>query len=341
MLPLLLSAFVLGSSPASAFKWHSCPAPPLPVYPSVLGATNSPFVHPGHELHIILNEQQVAQSGGFSLTPDGNEIAVVFHSLFGNSVALPPFSASAVSPAVLVFNFPDAATEIGRALAGPVAIRVHANGRLVAYIHWADLVGLPATNDITSLVLQDAADQVVHAALGADGDVWIPASFQGEPMIMPTCPGNFIVPQPFSIAGATLEGASPTGFEPLAHVHEIIGYLGDVVINDTSFYGMLYPQRIQPVHEVGTLGVSICRLNDAMDLVLRLKGRPAFIRAADSPFRAAAQNSSPVALYLMASRQCPGQSAQADQSSAYRDSFGNNCVDGHPSVPPGLVGAGK
>jgi hypothetical protein len=312
------------AQPAAAFKWRSCPTLPLPVYPSVLGATSSPFVHPGHELRIILNDDQVLASGGFSRAEGGDEISIVFRSIFGDAVPLAPRAATASSKNLLVFDFPDY-TEEGRPLAGPVEIKVFANDQLVAFISSTDLVALPPANDVTGLLLGDASDQVVLASLDANGDLWIPARFQGDPMIMPSCPGNFILPQPFTVAGAEIVGAEGNDSNPLPQIRGVVGYLGDVVIGGDSFYGMLYPQQIDLVHVAGTLGVSICRLNDAMDLVLRVQGQASFVRSRNSPFRSVAWQSTPVSLRILAPAACPGQGSGVGLSTTHRDSFGNVC----------------
>ena len=330
---------LLASHRANAFKWHSCPTPPLPVYPSALGATNAPFIHPGHELTIVLNQDEVALTGGFSIEPDGNQIFVNFPSLFGAPIPLSPRTATAASSAVLTFSFPDTASalDVGRVLAGPVAIQVVANAHVVADINATDLVALPPATDVTELVLGTDPEQSVAAALGADGDLWIPASFHGDPMpTMPGCIGTFIIPVALHIGGATVEGDVPTNFDGLDRIRKIAGYLGDIVVNDFNFYGMLYPLRIDLVHQDGTLGVSICRRNDAIDLVLRLQGDQSWARSPASPFRQVAADSTPLSLHLTAAPLCPGLEERSDNGDTERtehaqsdstphDSFGNDC----------------
>src|SRR2546428_12461309 len=105
------------ASEARAFKWSSCPAPPLPIYPPDIGATNTPFIHPGHELTIVLNRAQVAATGGFGLSPDANTVSILFPSIFGPPVHLDARSATATSRSSLTFAFPDSEAEIGRTAA--------------------------------------------------------------------------------------------------------------------------------------------------------------------------------------------------------------------------------
>lgn len=338
-LSLLLGVCTLAAPyrQAWAFKWRACPVPPLPVYPSALGATSAPFIHPGHLLTLVLNQDEVETTGGFSLQPDGNRVAVTFASLFGVPVPLPHFAVTANSPSALTFSFPDTQQETGRILSGPVAVRIFARRQLVADIRASDLVALPPATDVTDLLLGDDPEQVVLVALGADGDLWVPARFHGAPKSMPTCPGNFIMPMPLQVAGAAVAGGLPSAYNPLAHICGVVGYLGDVVVNDIDFYGMLYPQRINLVHVAGTLGVSICRLNDAMDLVLRIHGTEAWAQSPVSPFASVAADAAPIPIQLIAERVSPGsgkEEAQDDQSAGdstpVTDSFGAFCPTAEP-----------
>lgn len=322
-LALSLAALLAGDA-ALAFKWHDCPSPPVPLNPSRLGATQSPFIHPGHELRIFLNAAQVAASGGFSLEPDGNAVDVTYQSLFGEPVALARRHAIAVGPSVLSLTFPDAAAEIGRDLAGPVEVIVHVGDRLVARIDARDLVGLPPARDVGDLLLGEGRVARVAATLSSRGDLWIPARFEGGPgMEMPGCDGNFIMPEPISIAGATTRGVLPNGIDPLDRIRTMQGYLGDMTINGTSFYGLLYPEKIRLVHLPGTLGVSVCRKNDASDLVLRMRGSRAWARSRRSPLRAAIADSAPLEIQLRGAAPVP---ARSDARGGTYDSFGNACV---------------
>lgn len=309
---LLVGALVPGSlfgvaREAAAIKWRDCPAVPVPLYPSTLGATNSPFVHPGHALRISLNEAQTAASGGFSLEPDGNEVEIVFASLFGEPVPLAPRRATASTPDVLEITFPDTAAEVGRALAGPVAIRVRRGEVTVAQIAAKDLVGLPPASDLTGFILGAGERVVIPAALGADGSLWIPVAFHGDPMAMPGCPGNYIKPVPILVGGALLADDLRGRRDPLRQRRRLSFFLGDVVINDASFYGVEFMKRLPTMHVAGTTGISICRMNDSIDVVLRLHGGRSWARSKRSPFAPLVRDASPVRIELRAIPPVPGK----------------------------------
>jgi hypothetical protein len=176
---------------------------------------------------------------------------------------------------------------------------------------------------VTPLVLGENPDQIVAAALSASGDLWIPARFSGDPMTMPTCPGNFIFPVPLEIGGGAVIGRLASNYNPLSTIRGVVGYLGDEVIGGTDFYGMLYPQRINLVHVADTLGVCICRLNDAVDLVLQVKGASAWAQSR-SPFRFVAWGSQPILLQLFGAQPVPA-STNSSGSTTMLDSFGNDC----------------
>jgi hypothetical protein len=311
------------SLPAHAAKWQSCPAPPIPVYPSVQGATTAPFIHPGHDLTIVLNSAEMASTGGFSLAPEGgNVVAIEFHSLFGQPIDLAPRMATAYVSNTLIFTFPDTEVEVKEPLAGPVDVQVTTvAGTQVAHISWTDLVALPPTNDVTPLVLGEDSDAVILSALSADGDLWVPAHFQGDPMVMPSCPGNFIVPVPVQVAAAEVVGADPSVPNPLAHISGLDGYLGDLAIFGNNFYGMLLPIPIKLVHVAGTLGVSLCQLNDAVDVVLRVHGAAAWANSNASAFKSVAIDSTPIPLRMIAARFNPSANPTTQD-----DSFGAECL---------------
>lgn len=311
----------LSAGPVLAFKWSSCPTPPPPVYPSDIGATNAPFIHPGHFLTIVLNDSEVALTGGFSLDPDGNDVAITFISPFGAPISLAPRTATATALSVLTFDFPDTQNEGLGILTGPVDVSVTVAGVAIAHIRAADLVALPPASDVTSIVLGGDPDATVLAALGADGDIWVPAGFSGHPMSMPGCPGDFIMPAPIMLGGATVAAPLPTKREPLERIHGVEAYLGDMNINGVNFYGMPSQQPIDLVHTDGTLGVALCRMNDALNVVLRVKGNQSWVLPQSSPFRFIAAGARPIPLHLTGAPLTPGLRPPVD-------SFGNPCVPG-------------
>ena len=323
--PVAVGLALLVSHPATAFKWSSCPTLPLPLYPSTLGATNAPFIHPGHALTIVLNQDETASTGGFSLTSDGNSIAISFRSLFGAAIDLDPLEATATTSSVLTFDFPDTSDGGAAVLAGPVDILVTVNGGVVAHIAASDFVALPNATDVTSAVLGADPDLTVLGALAADGDIWVPAAFQGTPMEMPGCPGDFIVPAPILLGGATVDGLTPANPNPLDHIRGVVSYLGDMEISGSSFYGMLNPHPISLVQVNGTLGVAICRMNDAVDVVLRVQGDRSWALPQSSPFRLVASGSRAIPLHLNAPSLRPGKQGPP---AVVSDSLGNPCVPG-------------
>jgi hypothetical protein len=318
---LALILVLQGASVASAAKWNSCPEPPFPTYPSVIGATNSPFVHPGHDLTIVLNEKELLQTGGFSTAPDGNEVLVRFVSPFGPSTEMAPIWTDA-SVASLTFAFP-AEQRNGEALVGPVEVIVLAGGRTVAYIAAEDLVALPPSNDVEPLLFGSGQPLVVLGAVGADGDVWIPVRINGTMMEKPTCPGDFIFPVSLQVAAAEIDADTGVKREPLRNIRGVSGYLGDVVVRDYSLYGAPFQTPIRLVHVASTLGVTICQLNDALDVVMRVQGAQSWVKSKSSPFDAFVRGCRPVPLLLESARTAPPQAHGA--SPVQRDSFDNDC----------------
>ena len=322
---------IVSAAPAEAFKWRQCPPPPVPVNRSVLGGTNSPFVHPGHDLTILLNDEEVQLTEGFRTDVAGNSIAVTFVSLFGDPIVLPARSAMAESTASLTFKFPDTLAEVGRTLSGPVEIVVSTGDKEVAHIAAEDLVALPSPVDLTPLLLGDLSARIVPAALGHDGDLWLPVSFSGKPMGgMPGCDGDdFIMPIPMQVSGATVVGDVLFPFSPTERIRRIDGYLADIILNGTSYYGLLYPEQINLVQVGDTLGVSVCRLNDATSLVMRVRSNQGWVQA-NSPFRLVARDSTPLALELhkapLVPRSATATASANDLDALGRvDSFGSQC----------------
>jgi hypothetical protein len=312
---------LLSVAPAYAAKWLSCPAPPFPVYPSTLGATNSPFVHPGHDLTLVLNEEEIQASGGFAAGTDANRIDVVFHPTMGPQIPLASRYATAAGPESLTFAFPNTADELGRLVVGPVELSVYSGNQLLAHIAAEDLVALPPTNDVTPILLGDQPSDIVEAALGADGDLWIPAHFAGDRMAMPTCPGDFVFPISVQIGAATIAMDTQIHLQPLQHLRGITAYMGDVTVWDYSLYGMQMPMPIRLMHIAGSLGVSICKLNDAEDVVLRIRGDSSWAQCRQSPFSFATADGDPIPLFLMGAPVLPGQPQAAF------DSLGNECTN--------------
>ena len=337
LIAVVTLAIVALAGRADAAKWHDCPGNPDPVYVSSLGATNAPFAHPGHELRITLNESQVNASGGFSTDPDGNRVEVEIRSLYGDPIALAPRTATAASTSSLTITFPDAAAETGSALAGPAQIRVFRGSILVARIDSTDLVALPPRTDVTALLMGLDPNQVVYAALGADGDVWIPVSFHGKEMPMPGCPGDVMMPMQINVGGAEIPGVTTKRSGPLERMRRMALYFGDFEMNGFPFYGALSPDRIALKHVAGSRGISLCQMNDVIDLVLRVDGNRSWARSKRSPFADVVRDAAPIRLRLRGSKPMPAGAL----SSPLVDSFGGTCETApeinpanRPATPP-------
>lgn len=334
---LVLLALAVAAGRADAAKWHNCPGDPDPVYVSSLGATNAPFAHPGHDLRITLNESQVSASGGFALEPDGNRVEVEIRSLYGAPIVLAPRLATAASASSLTFAFPDTAAETGSALAGPAQVRVFRGSILVARIDSTDLTALPPRTDVTALLMGLDPQQLVYATVGANGDVWIPASFHGKEMPMPGCPGDVMMPMQVDIGAAEIPGITSKRSGPLERMRRMSLYFGDFEMNGFSFYGALSPDRIALKHVAGSRGISLCQMNDVIDLVLRVKGNRSWARSKRSPFADVVRDAAPIPLRLRGSKPMPENA----QSTMLTDTFGSTCETApeinpanRPAAPP-------
>lgn len=320
-LALLVVVLAFVVERADAAKWHDCPGNPDPIYVSSLGAANAPFAHPGHDLRITLNQSQVNASGGFATTPDGNRVEVEIRSLYGDPVTLAPRLATATSTSSLTFAFPDSAAETGQALAGPAQVRVFRGPILVARIDSTNLVALPPRTDVTALLMGLDPQQVVSAALGANGDMWIPASFHGKEMPMPGCPGDVMMPMQIQVGAAEVLGVPAGRQGPLERIRQLSLYFGDFQMNGFSFYGAQSPDRIRLPHVAGSRGVSLCQMNDVIDLVLHVKGKRSWVLSKRSPFADVVRDAAPIKLRLRGSKPMP----DGAQASPLRDSFGSSC----------------
>jgi hypothetical protein len=321
-----LLAFVV--EPADAAKWHSCPGDPNPIYVSSLGAANAPFAHPGHDLRITLNESQVSASGGFATTADGNRVEVEIRSLYGEPIALAPRLATATSPSSLTFAFPDTAAETGHALAGPAQIRVFRGDLLVARIDSTNFVALPPRTDVTALLMGLDPQQVVQATVGWNGDIWIPASFHGKEMPMPGCPGDVMMPMQIEVGAADLVGVDEKRNGPLERIRNMSLFFGDFEMNGFDFYGAQSPDRIPLKHVAGSRGVALCQMNDVIDMVLRIKGKRAWVRSKQSPFASVMRDAAPLSIRLRGARPMPDK-AQARVT----DSTGSSCETSRGTDP--------
>jgi hypothetical protein len=282
LIGLVIVGLIPLASPASAAKWsRGCPTAARRLYPAAVGATTAPFAHPGHEIGIVLSAPEIENSGGFSTDTDGNRIEIVFASIFGSYVPLPFFTAAAVSVSTLYFDFPDAEALIGRPLAGPVEVRVFRGDQLVAHIDPSSrFVALPRANDVEAIITRQVSSSQTRTALGAldqRGYVWVPIQFRGfgtTSGTMPHCPAEFIPLSAFAVGvDVRGNGRDVSAFPPLRDVRSANLYLGDFEVDDGNAYGTRLPRPLRLLRVPGGFGVSLCAINDAADVVLRLRGR--------------------------------------------------------------------
>jgi len=325
---ILLSALSLlaGSTPVGAAKWtHGCPSAPIRLTPSVLGATTSPFIDPGHEIGIVLSSSELRTKGGFSALNDGNIITVTFASLFGGPIVLPSFTAAALSAGTLYFTFPDTRVVLGRALAGPVEIRVVTRGRVSALISPRTLVALPPANDVSELV-NEGSSRAALATMDSRGQLWIPLSFSRMhpmPMPMPNCPDDavFTPRNAFAVGVEVRAGMDHPTYPPLRAVRKGDVFLGDFQGNGGNVYGARV--RRMPLLRISRgFGVAVCAVNDAANIVLKLRGRRRWAEPG-SGFSSWMVSSQPLAITLA---DVTSQfDVSKDLDGLQFDSFGTSC----------------
>lgn len=320
----LVAALLLQPASVMGAKWPHCPsADLLRLVPSRIGAAQAPFVHPGHELGIFLTDGDVAASGGFSIEPGGNTIEITFASLFGDPVSLPAFAVAAVSPATLYFDFPDARTIVGRALAGPVEIRVLTGGRVTAQIDPRHLIALPPPNDVAGIV-SGAQQQVALATMDARGSIWVPVRFAGfgrSDMPMPGCESEYtpVTALTVGVSVRVQPDAVPDpvfSYAPFRAIDKVDLFLGDFVVANRNYYGMRWG-RVGVSRIPRGWGMRICGVNDAVDLVLRARGYLRWARPW-SNFATWMEASRPLEISL-------DQLAAGDVS-GNKDAFGAECL---------------
>jgi len=306
---VLIALFVAGAylfgpaAPARAVKWNHCPSR-LGYYPSRIGAVTTPFVHPGHEIGILLSDKEMADSGSFSTDPDGNTVTVTFASLFGPPITLPPVTVTAVSPATLYFAFPDTSIALGHPLAGPVEIVVTTGERTTADIDPRHLVALPPATDVGRLA-SGAIEQNVLATMDTRGAIWIPVQFGSYGTMdkpMPMCPGQFtplvaltVGISVRSIPSQVFSGAPPT-YPPFRSLRKVNLFLGDFLANGVNHYGEQMSDMTVTRMPHGW-GVRVCGRNDALDVVVRAPGWHRWTRPW-SAFRTWMPSSQPMSVAL-------------------------------------------
>ena len=326
-----LGVFLLGTlTTAEAVKWRNCPSSqPLTLNPSKIGATNAPFIHPGHELGIFLSQGEVRASGGFSTAPMGNIVSIHFASLFGNPIDLPAFTAAAVSSTALYFTFPDARESLGRAAAGPVEVVVLTGTEITAHIMPHDFVALPPANDVKAL-LQGGVEQAALATLDTQGSVWVPVQFSGlgvSNVPMPNCPMLLVPITSFTVGISVrtnpLERPPlPTSYPPFRGLEGVDLFLGDLFLGTTNYYGMQMG-KLRVFRIPRGWGIRICSVNDAVDLVLRARGWQRWAKPW-SDFATWMPDSQPLGIVL--SNLSANPPAQYPPANPKSDAFGVECL---------------
>jgi hypothetical protein len=322
---MLVAVVLVAASSGRAAKWKRCPsAVPLHVYSSRLGAVGAPFVHPGHEFGVMLQETDVARTGGFSLVPGGNEVLITYDSLFGAPVSLPPLRVAAVTPSTLFFTFPDARTILGRALAGPVDLRVMTGLRMTAHIDSRHLVALPPANDVAQMVA-GVPQQGALATMDRRGAIWVPVRFSGfgeSHMPMPGCESKYTPIHALTFGVSTRvkpELPGPNTYAPFRALRRADFYLGDFVVDGSNYYGMKWG-RLDVTRMPRGFGMRICGVNDAVDLVVKARGYVRWTRSY-SNFASWMPDSRPLEIDFT-------QLAASEVVSAHgsTDAFGAECV---------------
>jgi hypothetical protein len=216
---------------------------------------------------------------------------------------LPLRTVAAVSSSTLYFDFPDTQAEVGRQLAGPVSVSVTTGGVLTAEIMSRHLVALPPPNNVGALVA-GSVDQPALGTMDVRGAIWIPVEFSAfgtmqKPMMM--CPGTFIPLTAFTVgvsvrAQPSFVDGAPPSYPPFRALRRVDVFLGDFLMNGTNYYGI--PVGSVPVFQFSRgWGMTVCGLNDAVDIVLRARGWGRWARPW-SPFGAWMPASKPLNINL-------------------------------------------
>ena len=164
------------------------------------------------------------------------------------------------------------------------------------------------------------------AALDSRGALWIPIEFSGygsSEMDMPHCQSDFI---PLGAFGVGVHVRANDGEEasvpPLRAARRARLYLGDFRIDGGNAYGLRLPRGIRLHRMPRGFGVGICAVNDAVDLVLRIRGRRRWARPG-SQFAQWVSDSRPLAISLSDASAEPDIHRQVDGVSF--DALRNQC----------------
>lgn len=321
-LALLLSA--VSPRPAVAIKWPSgCPTSRgTLVHAGGHLYVDAPFVHPGHEMGLFLDQREVRRRGGFSLEPEGNTVQIVFRPLGGGAaITLPAFAVTAASADALYFPFPDTRAVLGRIVAGPMDVLVRSGARVRRARR---VVALPPGNDVLSL-LASGVDATALATVDRSRRLWIPLEFAGlgPGMPMPSCPVELTQKMAFAVRLVPTEVDVDDVLPHASYTNLRRGklYFGDFLLNGINVYGEDTGSTLD-VRELNRAAI-ICGLNDALSLVLMVRLNESAL-GPRSRILPVVEGGAPLPLELA---NVSGEPAIASQlASAAEDSFGNRCA---------------
>lgn len=318
-----LSLFALTPDTAQAIKWPSgCPTSrPEPVRAGSRMFASSPFVHPGHEVGLFLEERDVRRRGGFAIEPDGNTIEIVFRPLGGPPIPLPSFTATAVSASALYFTFPDTRAVLGRVVAGQMDITIRGAG-FVRRAHRP--VALPPGNDVLTM-LEHGIDATALGAVDAMQRLWIPLEFAGfgPGMPMPTCPVELTQKTAFAVRLVpTLDDVDDVlPHASYTNMRKAKLYFGDFLLNGINVYGQDTSSSLD-VREMSRAAI-VCGMNDALSLVLMVRLKEAAL-GPRSRILPIIKDGSPLPIELA---NISAEPVVANQlGTVTEDSFGNACA---------------
>jgi hypothetical protein len=326
----VLRALALGISllaaaaPAQGAKWRHCPSE-LGYYGSLIGGLSAPFIHPGRELGIFLTEREARESGPFSTEPDGNTVHVTFASLWGDPIALPPFSAAAVSPTTLFLRFPDTRALLGRPLAGPVALQVTTGGRMTADILPRHLVALPPATNVAALVA-GSLEQPALGTMDTRGAIWVPVEFSAYGPMRSRCrcargrsSAHRLRGRHDGALDALVRGRRAADLSALPHPPQGRPLPRRLPRRRDELLRCARGEPARVPHPRG-FGIKVCGVNDAVDLVMKAPGWSRWAKPWSS-FGAWMPSSQPLEIVLN------GMTVdQGNLGTGGLDAFGEECI---------------
>jgi hypothetical protein len=282
--------------PAWGAKWYGgCPRVRY-KFTSLGGglyATSRLFEHVGHEVTYFLPH------GGLSTDPDATTIEVTFTPPEdGPRIPLPPFTVTATSPTTVTFVVPDSRPALGRLVVGHAEIAIK-NGTTVLALGRRQVI-LPPMNDVRELV-NAGYDVDVLGAMDKGGRIWVPLGFRDfgqteSPLAQ--CP-TILTP----VTAFALDASLKKGDDQLiewVHMGQLRKnklFLGDYLLLGDNMYGNRLQTKLNVAPTKGN-GVSLCGLNDALELVVQIKATNPALTNKKSDLLPLVRDGSPVVLKL-------------------------------------------